>query len=100
MNWDNIWKLTPTKTEVAAAIPPERVHALTTSTQFPNDELGSSRNPLEPDARPYRKRGYFSRSSRGVLDRLKAAAIEIALIAILLAGFIIMAALIAVEELR
>ena len=37
---------------------------------------------------PYRKRGYFISSPRGVIDRLKAAAIEFAQIAILIAGFI------------
>jgi len=46
---------------------------------------------LQPDARPYRKRGYFVRSSRGVFGRLKAALIEFALIAILIAGFILAA---------
>jgi hypothetical protein len=84
MNEDSIWKFSPTKTEVAAAIPSERVHALTTST-----ELGSPRKSLEPDARPYRKRGYFVSSSRSVIDRLKAAAIEFALITMLIAGFIL-----------
>jgi hypothetical protein len=52
---------------------------------------------LEPDARPYRKRGYYVRSRRGLPERLKAAAIEFALIAILITGFIIMAALVAVD---
>ena len=46
---------------------------------------------LDPDTRLYRKSGYFVRSRRGVLDRLKAAAIKFALIAILIAGFIIAA---------
>jgi hypothetical protein len=62
-------------------------------------KLGSSAKSLEPDARPYRKRGYFVSSPRSVIDRLKAAAIEFALIAILIAGFIIMAALVAVDVL-
>jgi len=44
----------------------------------------------------YRNRGYFVGSPRSVLDRLKAAAIEFALIAILIAG-LIMAALFAVD---
>jgi hypothetical protein len=43
---------------------------------------------FEPDARPYRKRGYFVSSPRSVIDRLKAAAIRFAWIAILIAGFI------------
>ena len=43
------------------------------------------------DARPYRRRGYFLRSPRRAIDRLKAAAIEFALIAILIAGFIVAA---------
>jgi hypothetical protein len=43
---------------------------------------------LEPDARPYRKRGYFVSSPRSVIDRLKAAAIRFAWIAVLIAGFI------------
>ena len=49
-----------------------------------------------PDARPYRKRGYLVRSLRSVLDQLKEAAIKFALIALLIAGFI-MAALFAVD---
>jgi hypothetical protein len=69
---------------------------LTTSTQFPDEELDSSRNSLESDARRYRRRGYYVRSRRGVLDRLKAAAIQLALIAIVIAGFI-MAALFALD---
>jgi hypothetical protein len=64
------------------------VHALTISTRFPNDKLGSSAKFLEPDARPYRKRGYFVSSSRSLTDRLKAAATRFAWIAILIAGFI------------
>jgi hypothetical protein len=42
---------------------------------------------------PYRKRGYFVSSPRSVIDRLKAAAIEFALIAILIVGFIIATAI-------
>jgi hypothetical protein len=96
MNSDNIWQLTPTKTEFAATIPSEEAHALTTSTQFSNDKLGSSRKPFDADARPYRRRGYLLRSPRRAIDRLKAAAIEFVLIAILIAGFI-MAALFALD---
>jgi hypothetical protein len=44
----------------------------------------------------YRVRGYFIRSPRSVLERLKAAAFEFASIAILTAGFI-MAALFAAD---
>jgi hypothetical protein len=77
------------KTEGAAAIPPQRAHALTTSAQFPNDELGSSRKSLAPDPRPYRRKGYFVRSLRRVLDRLRVVAIELASIAILIVGLII-----------
>jgi hypothetical protein len=44
----------------------------------------------------YRRRGYFTSAPRGVLDRLKAAAIEFASIAMLMAGFI-MVALFAVD---
>jgi hypothetical protein len=40
---------------------------------------------------PYRKRGYFISSLRGLIGRLKAAAIEFAQIAILIAGFIVAA---------
>src|SRR4029077_1008754 len=87
----HVLKLTPTKTKVVAAIPSEGVRALTTSTWFQNDELGSSRKSLEPAARPYRKRGYFLRSWRSLLDRLKAAATEFALIALFLTGFIVAA---------
>ena len=47
-------------------------YALTTTTRF-----------------PYRKRGYFISSRRSVIDRLKAATIEFAQIAILIAGFIV-----------
>jgi Flp pilus assembly pilin Flp len=64
---------------------------LTTSIQFPNDELGPSRPSFDTDARPYRRRGYFLRSLRRTIDRLKAAVIEFALIAILIAGFIVAA---------
>jgi hypothetical protein len=96
MNSDTIWELTPTKNEAARAIPPEGVHALTTSTRLPNDELGASGKSLEVDTRPYRRRGYFVRSPRRVRDRLKTAAFELALIAMLMAGFII-AALFAVD---
>jgi hypothetical protein len=49
--------------------------------------------------RLYRKRGYYVRSRGSVLDRLKAAAIKFALIALLCAGFIIVAALIAADVL-
>ena len=91
MNCDSIWQATPTKTEFAAAIPTEEAHALTTSTQFPDDKLGPSRRSFDDDARPYRRRGYLLRSPRRAIDRLKAAAIEFALIAILIAGFIVAA---------
>jgi hypothetical protein len=84
------------KIDAAAAILSERVHALTTSTQFPGDEVASSGKSLEPDARLYRKQGYFVRSPRRVLDRLRAAAIEFVSIALLVAGFI-MAALFALD---
>ena len=96
MGSDTIWELTPTKTEAARAIPTNGVHTLTTSSRFPNDELSASGKSLELDTRPYRRRGYFVRSPRRVRDRLKTAAIELALIAMLLAGFII-AALFAVD---
>jgi hypothetical protein len=65
------------------------VHALTTSTQFPNDELDSPRNPLQSDSRPYRRRGYYTRSRRGVLELLKAGAIGLVVIAILIAGVLL-----------
>jgi hypothetical protein len=64
---------------------------LTISTRLPNDELGSPTKTLEPDPRRYRKRGYFVSSRRRLIDRLKAAAIEFALIAMLIAGFIVAA---------
>jgi hypothetical protein len=51
---------------------------------------------LESDARPYRKGGHFVSSPLGVIDRLKAAAIEFASLGILISGFII-AALCAVD---
>jgi len=44
----------------------------------------------------YRRRGYFIRSPRDLLDRLKGAAMEFASIAVLIAG-LIMAALFAVD---
>jgi hypothetical protein len=78
-----------TKTEVARPIPSERVHDLTTSTQFPNDELDSPRNLLRSNSRPYRPRGYYMRSRRRVLERLKAAAIGLVVIAILIAGVLL-----------
>jgi hypothetical protein len=71
-------------------------HTSISSTRFPNDEVRSSGKFLEPDARSYRKRHYFVRSPPGVIDRLKAAAIEFASIAILISMFII-AALCAVD---
>ena len=71
-------------------------HASTTSTRFPNDEVRSSGKSLRSDARPYRKGGHFVSSPLGVIDRLKPAAIEFALIGILISGFII-AALCAVD---
>jgi hypothetical protein len=91
----SIWKLTPTKTEVAEGIPSEGVHALTTSTQFPNDRLSSSGRSLGPGPRRAGN-NYLVRSRRGVLDRLRAAAIEFVLITILIAGFA-MAAFFAVD---
>jgi hypothetical protein len=69
---------------------------LTASTQFPNHELSSPIRSLAPDARPLGKIGYLIRSSRRILDRLTAAAIEFVLIAILVAGFIV-AALLALD---
>jgi hypothetical protein len=53
-------------------------------------------NPWCPTRAPYRKRGYLVWSLRSVLDQLKEAAIKFALIALLIAGFI-MAALFAVD---
>ena len=50
----------------------------------------------EPDVSVYRRRGYFIRSPRDLLDRLKGAAMEFASIAVLIAG-LIMAALFAVD---
>ena len=79
------------KLKLPRAFPSKEVQALTLQAQFLNDELGSSAKSLEPDARPYRKRGDFVSSPRGVIDRLRAAAIEFASIAILIAGFIIAA---------
>jgi hypothetical protein len=64
----------------------ERVHALTSSTQFPNHELGSSTMFLEPRARPSRKRDYY-----GLVAAQRDRPAELAFIAILVAGFIIAA---------
>ena len=61
---------------------------MTTSTQFPADELCSSRSSLESNVRRNPKSGYFVRSRRSVLGRLKTAALELALIVALIAGFI------------
>jgi hypothetical protein len=69
---------------------------LTTSTQFPNDELDSPRNLLQSDSRPYRRRGYYRRSRRHVLERLKAAAIGLVVIATLIAG-VLLAGLLALD---
>ncbi|HEY1780664.1 MAG TPA: hypothetical protein VGG79_09580 [Roseiarcus sp.] len=69
---------------------------MTASTQFPNHELGSPIRSLAPDTRPRGKIGYLISSSRRMLDRLTAAAIEFVLIAILVAGFIV-AALLALD---
>ena len=59
------------------------------STRFPNDQFGSSAECLEPDPRPYRKRGYFVSPLRNGIDRLKAAAVGLAWAAGLIAGSII-----------
>ena len=91
MNPDNNWKSTPTKTEGARAIPFERVHALTTSTRFPDDELGSPGRLWRPDPRVGRMRRYLMRSSRRALRRLMTGMIELALIVVLMAGFVIAA---------
>ena len=49
---------------------------------------------MRPDAGSFLKRGgYYVRPSPGVLSRLKAASIEFASIAILIAGFILVAIL-------
>ena len=72
------------------------MHALTTSTQFPNDELDSPRNLLRSDWRRYRRRGYYTRSRGGVLERLKAAAIGLVVVAILIAG-VLLAGLLALD---
>jgi hypothetical protein len=69
---------------------------LTTSTQFPNDELDLPRDPLQSDSRPYRRRGYYSRSRRGVIGRLEAAAIGLVMIAVLVAG-VLLAGLLALD---
>jgi hypothetical protein len=55
------------------------------TTKVPNGSLWADR--WHADARNYRKCSYYVRSPRGVLERLKAAAIEFALITILFAGF-------------
>jgi len=92
---NTIWKVTPTKTEVAGGVPSEGVRVLTTSTQFPNDELSPTESSLRPSSRRAGK-NYLVRSRRGVLDRLRAVAIEFVLITILIAGFA-MAAFFAVD---
>src|SRR6185437_4366569 len=89
MNSDTIWQSTPTETEGARAIPSKRVHALTTSTRFPDDELGSPGRLWRPDPRAGRMRHYLMRSSRRALRRVMVAVIELVLIAILFAGFIV-----------
>src|SRR5579863_1572441 len=91
MNSDSIWQSTPTKTEGAVAIPSDRVHALTTSTRFPDDELGSPRRLWRPDPCAGRMRRYLGRSPRRVLRRLITAVIKLALIAILMTGFVVAA---------
>ena len=91
MNSDNIWTSKPTNTESAAAIPSGRVYALTTSTRFPDDELGSPGRLWRPDPRATRMRRYLVRSSRRALWRLMMVVIELASIAILIAGFIVAA---------
>jgi hypothetical protein len=70
------------KLKLPRAFPSKEVQALTLQAQFLNDELGSSAKTL---------RGDFASSPRGGIDRLRAAAIEFASIAILIAGFIIAA---------
>jgi hypothetical protein len=91
MNQNNIWKLTPTKTESAAAISSEGGRTLTASTPMPNDEPGSSAKSFEPNARPNQRRGYFVRPRLPVIDRLRAGAIEAIWIVIFIIGLIIAA---------
>jgi hypothetical protein len=79
------------KLKLPRAFLSKAVQALTASAQFPNDELGSSAKALVPYARALRKRGDLVSSPRGVIDRLRAATIEFASIAILIAGFTIAA---------
>jgi hypothetical protein len=70
--------------------------------RYPGGALGRAISLLgressgESDVSVYRRRGYFIRSPRDLLDRLKGAAMEFASIAVLIAGFI-MAALFAVD---
>jgi hypothetical protein len=60
---------------------------------------GMARLALEAGARHDHKRGYFVRPTPSVGDRLRAAVIEIVLIELLSAAFIIVAALIAIDVL-
>jgi hypothetical protein len=97
MSENSIWKRTPPKTEPAAAIPSEGLYALTISNRLSNDELASPAKSLEPETRPYRKKGYrssrpgsyFVPSPRGVLDRIVSAARGFVRITLLMAGFIL-----------
>lgn len=94
MTPETIRKSAPTKTERAAAIPSERGRVLTAST-VPADELSSPEGFWLLDPRARARRQYFVKSRRA-LRRLVSVAIELALIALLMAGFI-MAALFALN---
>ena len=97
MSEKSIRKGTPPKTEPAAAIPSEGLYALTFSNRLSNDELASPAKSLEPETRPYRKKGYrsyrpgsyFVPPPRGALDRLTSGLMGLVRITLLIAGFIL-----------
>lgn len=64
---------------------------MTTSTRFSNDELGLPGQLRRSDPRAGRMRRYLMGSSRRALRRAMGAVIELALIAILIVGFIVAA---------
>jgi hypothetical protein len=77
----------------------EQVRMRETTTRRLTCRLNRMVRPaLEADAGPYQKRGYFVRPGRDAFD-LEAAAVQVVLTTILGAGFVIVAALIAIDVL-
>jgi len=90
MSLDSIWRLTPSEKQSRGGRSGRTMHPLPTQIRFRRLGLASSGKALEPNERPFRKRSYLVKLQR-VLDWLMTVAIEVALIAILIAMFILAA---------